>query len=209
MGDEPGPAKLEKARSYNIPNITEDELLDLILVNSGMQPKYVNKPKEKPTDDILANKQTTQTKKDDVKSKKLAAVESTKRGVEDTLKDKSSSPKKLKKASPSTSKQVNLNSEPVTLVKKGEQRQLTQSKDLEIMVKPKSDDNIPLSWTDKYKPKSTKDIIGQQGNDSSMNKLKSWLQNWYKMFDKKTKGPRGFADSFRCALLSGPPGVGK
>lgn len=35
-------------------------------------------------------------------------------------------------------------------------------------------------WVEKYKPDSTKKIIGQQGDKSNVNKLKFWLTNWYK-----------------------------
>ncbi|XP_076348175.1 germ line transcription factor 1 [Tachypleus tridentatus] len=35
-------------------------------------------------------------------------------------------------------------------------------------------------WVDKYRPTSTKQIIGQQGERSNVNKLMKWLTNWYK-----------------------------
>ena len=36
-----------------------------------------------------------------------------------------------------------------------------------------------MMWVDKYKPSTVKQIIGQQGAQSNMNKLMSWLQNWH------------------------------
>uniref|UniRef100_A0A834RC26 Replication factor C subunit 1 n=1 Tax=Sarcoptes scabiei TaxID=52283 RepID=A0A834RC26_SARSC len=68
-------------------------------------------------------------------------------------------------------------------------------------------------WVDKYKPINTKQIIGQQGDKSSLNKLIKWLKNWHQNLDKKP-GFGKFSGSddgsgFRAALLSGPPGVGK
>lgn len=33
-------------------------------------------------------------------------------------------------------------------------------------------------WVDKYKPKTTKQIVGQQGDKSVVNKLLKWLKNW-------------------------------
>jgi replication factor C subunit 1 len=72
---------------------------------------------------------------------------------------------------------------------------------------------------DKYKPTSTKSIIGQQGDKSNMRKLTTWLQNWTK--HHATPGKKALprpppwgagADNgawAKCALLSGPPGVGK
>ncbi|CAG2163081.1 unnamed protein product [Oppiella nova] len=67
-------------------------------------------------------------------------------------------------------------------------------------------------WVDKYTPESTKQVIGQQGDRSCVNKLLKWLSNWHKNLDKKP-GFGKFAtedgQGFRAALLSGPPGVGK
>ncbi|KAH9416270.1 replication factor C subunit 1 [Dermatophagoides pteronyssinus] len=67
-------------------------------------------------------------------------------------------------------------------------------------------------WVDKYKPTSVKQVIGQQGDRSSLNKLIKWLRNWHSNIDKKPGfgkwGPDDGA-GFRAALLSGPPGIGK
>ena len=35
-----------------------------------------------------------------------------------------------------------------------------------------------LLWVDKYAPKSTKHLIGQQGDRSNAKKLARWLQDW-------------------------------
>lgn len=44
----------------------------------------------------------------------------------------------------------------------------------------KSDHTEDMLWVDKYKPKSTKGIVGQGGEKSNVKKLIYWLQNWYK-----------------------------
>ena len=75
-------------------------------------------------------------------------------------------------------------------------------------------------WVEKYKPAYSKAIIGQQGDRSNMIKLKIWLQDWNKnhltLTGKKAAlkpAPWGAANDngawAKCALLSGPPGVGK
>jgi len=71
-------------------------------------------------------------------------------------------------------------------------------------------------WADKYKPLSTKQIIGQQGDRSNMKKLMKWLQEWHSNHSGKKKlvrpSPWAKDDTggfFKAALLSGPPGVGK
>lgn len=33
-------------------------------------------------------------------------------------------------------------------------------------------------WVEKYKPKTMKQIIGQQGDKSNAHKLHHWLKNW-------------------------------
>ena len=70
-------------------------------------------------------------------------------------------------------------------------------------------------WVDKYRPTSTKQIIGQQGEKSNAKKLARWLQNWERNYGqgrgRKASGWGSQEDGsvFRAALLSGPPGVGK
>ncbi|MEQ2239862.1 hypothetical protein ILYODFUR_009021 [Ilyodon furcidens] len=77
-----------------------------------------------------------------------------------------------------------------------------------------------LLWVDKYRPRSLKAVIGQQGDQSCANKLLRWLQNWYKHhsggLDKppvarfsKFGGGKDDGSGYKAALLSGPPGVGK
>ncbi|XP_010589722.1 replication factor C subunit 1 isoform X4 [Loxodonta africana] len=74
-----------------------------------------------------------------------------------------------------------------------------------------------LLWVDKYKPTSLKAIIGQQGDQSCANKLLRWLRNWHKSPSEDKKHAAKFGksagkddgSSFKAALLSGPPGVGK
>uniref|UniRef100_A0A672MNS7 Replication factor C subunit 1 n=1 Tax=Sinocyclocheilus grahami TaxID=75366 RepID=A0A672MNS7_SINGR len=75
-----------------------------------------------------------------------------------------------------------------------------------------------LLWVDKYRPRSLKSLIGQQGDQSCANKLLRWLQNWHKHHSSNTKAPsakfgkfgsKDDGSGFKAALLSGPPGVGK
>lgn len=74
-----------------------------------------------------------------------------------------------------------------------------------------------LSFVDKYKPNTVKEIIGQQGAGSNANKLQNWLLHWHKNHgDPKKKAPKfnpyaknDDGSSFKAALLSGMPGIGK
>ncbi|TSO98529.1 Replication factor C subunit 1 [Bagarius yarrelli] len=80
------------------------------------------------------------------------------------------------------------------------------------------DDGSSLLWVDKYRPRSLKNLIGQQGEQSCANKLLRWLKNWHKNHSGNSKpaaarfgkfGGKDDGSGFKAALLSGPPGVGK
>ncbi|KAL6944979.1 replication factor C subunit 1 [Hanseniaspora vineae] len=64
-----------------------------------------------------------------------------------------------------------------------------------------------LLWTVKYAPKKITDICG---NKTVVNRLKTWLENWqqYAKDDFKKPGPQNLG-TFRAAMVSGPPGIGK
>ena len=92
-------------------------------------------------------------------------------------------------------------------------------------------------WVDKYRPTSTKGIIGQQTNKSNVKKLTHWLQNWHTnnragVTHKEgtgtvyqipllhqcvfitchifvTAATSNDGSNYKAALLSGPPGIGK
>jgi len=64
-----------------------------------------------------------------------------------------------------------------------------------------------LLWVDKYRPTSTKQLVGQKGEASNAVKLARWMRNWHKnQANPKSKDPGA---KFKAALLAGPPGVGK
>uniref|UniRef100_A0A5S6QZ50 Replication factor C subunit 1 n=1 Tax=Trichuris muris TaxID=70415 RepID=A0A5S6QZ50_TRIMR len=104
-------------------------------------------------------------------------------------------PKKRKKANDSTTTVVNADGQAATDAKKGQ---------------------FSL-WTEKYKPTNLKQVIGQQGPKSCLNKLLAWLRSWNTWHGNganKATGAKKLAasddgHSFKAALLSGPPGIGK
>lgn len=64
---------------------------------------------------------------------------------------------------------------------------------------PNAGDSIPQPhslWADKYKPLSTKQIIGQQGDRSNVKKLMKWLQEWHSNHSGKKKLVRPSEYSF-------------
>lgn len=60
-----------------------------------------------------------------------------------------------------------------------------------------------LLWTEKYKPKSYDELIG---NNVHFEKIKKWLRSWQVNLKKGFSGKGD--DSYRAVLLSGPPGIG-
>jgi replication factor C subunit 1 len=66
--------------------------------------------------------------------------------------------------------------------------------------------NIVDLWVEKYKPATTKQIIGQQTNNSCMKRLTKWLMEWH-VNNKPGQSTNG--TTYKAALLSGPPGIGK
>lgn len=54
-----------------------------------------------------------------------------------------------------------------------------------------SEEGACLLWVDKYRPRSLKTVIGQQGDQSCANKLTRWLQNWHKSHSGGSSKPAG------------------
>lgn len=62
-------------------------------------------------------------------------------------------------------------------------------------------------WTTKYAPTSLTQICGNKGQ---VNKLKTWLSNWFEYSKTGFKDPGADGSGiFRACLISGPPGIGK
>ncbi|KRT81463.1 AAA protein [Oryctes borbonicus] len=220
-GVEPGPAKLEKARKYGIPSIGEDTFLDLILTKSGMKPKYA---KGASTGDS-ANDSNIEECHADTKTSSPKVAEKSQKDTGRT----NASPKKLadrkiedKEATkPIITKLSSDNNDipKVTIINEYFYGKRTP----EVIVNEKEIVNISviqenLSWADKYKPTDIKSIIGQQGDRSCMRKLLYWLSKWHENHSGKGRpkipkpSPWSKTDDgayFKCALLSGPPGIGK
>nr|CAD7588839.1 unnamed protein product [Timema genevievae] len=169
VGDDPGPSKIEKAKTWCTPHLDEDGLLNLIRQRSGMQEgkNEIENAEEIPK--ITKNERKTPSQ---VVEKNLVS----KKTLSDPLKSTGSS-QASQESTPGLSGSL---------------------------------------WVDRYKPTSTKQIIGQQGDKSNVKKLTRWLSNWHANHSGKKKlarpSPWSKDDSgafFKAALLSGPPGIGK
>ncbi|KAI0092881.1 DNA replication factor C, large subunit [Irpex rosettiformis] len=75
----------------------------------------------------------------------------------------------------------------------------------------KSDANsVPLTsqlWTDRYAPRSLKEICGNKGQ---VEKLQLWLHDWSNSLNSGFKKPgKNGMNTSRAVLITGPPGIGK
>ena len=61
-------------------------------------------------------------------------------------------------------------------------------------------------WTDKHAPKDFNQLCGNKGQ---VQKLRNWLERWFENKAKNFPGGMDSPDSYRAALISGPPGIGK
>lgn len=164
VGDEPGPVKLEKARKYNLPEISEDQFLDIILTKSGMKPKYAVKAE---SEDLGIGGSEESSPKSEKSSSHSEKGKEQEKLLEPRI--------NLKEQTESgDSKLIEENSlhRAEKAIKKEEQEvtHKEESKHIKIEVKnePKDRDeskitatnNTSLSWTEKYKPINIKGIIG-------------------------------------------------
>ncbi|EDS26030.1 replication factor C large subunit [Culex quinquefasciatus] len=212
VGEDAGPSKLAKADELGIPQISEDQLFDLIRERSGLPVKAESKPKVKEEKPKIKEEKSPSKEK---KRTKTAEQEVKKRTPEKHKLSESVAklPKipKIEKRSPEQSK-------PIKIEKKSPKKEpemppinreeTAYQKDIQ------STDN--MAWVDKYKPTSIKQIIGQAGPASNVQKLLNWLSKWHSNHDGKKvlQRPSPWAKNddgayFKAALLSGPPGVGK
>ncbi|KAM4811722.1 replication factor C subunit 1 isoform X1 [Urocitellus parryii] len=210
MGRDSGQSKSDKAAALGTKIIDEDGLLNLIRTMPGKKSKYeiaveaeMKKEKSKlertPQKNNQGKRKSSPTKKEsESKRNKLTPK-------------RDSSIKAIKKETQETNvprKALNFK-EQVAQDTQGD----SKTRDLADSGESKVEN---LLWVDKYKPTSLKTIIGQQGDQSCANKLLRWLRNWHKSSPEEKKHAKfgKFAgkddgSSFKAALLSGPPGVGK
>ncbi|GJN92543.1 hypothetical protein Rhopal_005573-T1 [Rhodotorula paludigena] len=68
-------------------------------------------------------------------------------------------------------------------------------------------EHLTQLWTTKYAPQRLAEICGNKGH---VEKLQRWLEAWPKSLASGFKKPGADAmNTFRCVLISGPPGIGK
>ena len=196
VGEEAGESKLAKAKTLGTSQLTEDQFLDLL------KSKTVIKQKENTTPKVSPEK---------LNEKSVVKVE----------RSREKTPKKLTSNKSMEVEQDKIRSPKIPKIKTCSQNNETAKEETEPKSQPQSTGFEETELlVDKYKPSNCKNIIGQQGDRSNMNKLKVWLRDWNSHHlqpgGKKAAAkpaPWGNASDTgawaKCALLSGPPGVGK
>ncbi|XP_074655987.1 replication factor C subunit 1-like isoform X2 [Tubulanus polymorphus] len=191
IGDGAGESKMAKVEQFKTKQLDEDGFLDLIRTLPAKKSKYT----------IAAEAEAKKRKSQSTpKSSSLPAVDSA---------DRQSSCTTTPKSSKFSQSQPLLQTPPATSSQKSDWSQKTASPQPSTGTTTEPS----LLWVDKYKPSTLKHVIGQQGDKSNARKLLHWLVNWQKNRTQKQKfsGNRWNDDgaSFKAALLSGPPGIGK
>ncbi|KFQ56375.1 Replication factor C subunit 1, partial [Nestor notabilis] len=207
MGRDCGQSKCEKASTLGTKIVDEDGLFDLIRTMPGKKSKY----------ELAAE---TEAKKAESRPKKTP--QKAKAGKRNFSPIKGETGNKKYKSTPEKGDTVKSARKETTAVRKlTDFKRQTEEKKEAPCLKGNLGSEINeggterLLWVDKYKPVSLKALIGQQGEQSCANKLLRWLRNWHKNTseDEQAKnsktGGKDDGSSFKAALLSGPPGVGK
>lgn len=170
IGDEAGVSKIKKAQQMKLPQINEDDLLDMIRKSN---PNGNSQDSGLPYSEGMAEDSEqfkTEEEEDYDADKSLFATPAgskrpspSKTGLKESkLKEESKSPAK----SPS---------------KKAKMEEEDDVKPNKIPAPVNSLPQVPieLMWVDKYKPKTLKNVVGQGGETSNAKKLQRWLQNWF------------------------------
>ncbi|XP_043793318.1 replication factor C subunit 1 [Apis laboriosa] len=226
VGDQAGPSKLSKADSLNIKKISEDDLLDLIRTRPIGCIDDIHQSRTKLKDKL---KQKSEELEEESPSKKIKVIaneqtknlteihkEISKKEIETSLKmslqKEEYDTKDIKIKSPIKKKHTEFKG---SLIE--DKKEIDDAKDIKTNILQDINSKISTqALVEKYKPKTMKQILGQQGDKSIAKKLYAWLINWHKNQSGQVKHikPNPWAKNsdgafFKAALLSGPPGIGK
>ncbi|OXB83786.1 UNVERIFIED_CONTAM: hypothetical protein H355_002998 [Colinus virginianus] len=207
MGRDCGQSKCEKASTLGTKIIDEDGLFDLVQTMPGKKSKYELAAETEAKKVETSHKKTPQ-KTESGKRNCSPLKREADRKKSNFTPEKGGTFKSVKKEAAAVRKLMDFKHQTV------QKKEAPRPKGAVVSEGSESRTET-LLWVDKYKPTSLKSIIGQQGEQSCANKLLRWLRSWHKNSseDGQTKpsksGGKDDGTSFKAALLSGPPGVGK
>ncbi|XP_035492018.2 replication factor C subunit 1 isoform X2 [Scophthalmus maximus] len=213
QGRDSGVSKIEKAESFGTKILDEDALLELIRTKPGKKSKYEIAAEA----ESKASKTRTppgQASKSTPKAQKISPSKGNSRSPHTPSPSKTG----LGQGHGSRTTPSGRGSGHKTRRELGLSSSRSPSAP-EPSPRSRTAEDASLLWVDKYRPRSLKTVIGQQGDQSCANKLLRWLQSWHKSHSATTPkatakfgkfgGGKDDGSSFKAALLSGPPGVGK
>uniref|UniRef100_H3CJ79 Replication factor C subunit 1 n=1 Tax=Tetraodon nigroviridis TaxID=99883 RepID=H3CJ79_TETNG len=197
QGRDCGVSKLEKAESLGTKILDEDGLLELIRTKPGKKSKYE-----------IAAEAESKVSKTRTPSKASKSTPTTQKisPSKDTSRTREGRTPPGRGSAQTARRELSLSSSN------------SSSSPAEAAVPRRTAGDEALLWVDKYRPRSLKAVIGQQGEQSCANKLLRWLQNWHRHHGGGTLkapaktgkfGGKDDGSGYKAALLSGPPGVGK
>ncbi|XP_075799530.1 replication factor C subunit 1 isoform X1 [Microtus pennsylvanicus] len=209
MGRDSGQSKSDKAAALGTKILDEDGLLDLIRTMPGKKSKYEIAAEAEMKKEKSKLGQTPQ--KNDQGKRKISPTKKESESKKSKLTPQKCSPAKaVKKEADVFQRGLDFTEHKV--------KETSGNSRAQGLAEDSGGDKVEsLLWVDKYKPTSLKHIIGQQGDQSCAHKLLRWLRNWHKSSPEEKKHAAKFGklsskddgSSFKAALLSGPPGVGK
>ncbi|KAG7241298.1 hypothetical protein INR49_025816, partial [Caranx melampygus] len=185
QGRDSGVSKLEKAESLGTKIIDEDGMLELIRTKPGKKSKYEIAAEA----ESKASKTRTppsQASKSTPKAQKISPSKGNSRSPH------TPSPSKTSLAQGHGSRSRAGGTPPGRGSGHTARRELGLSSSIGSSSSPSATaEDSNLLWVDKYRPRSLKTVIGQQGDQSCANKLLRWLQNWYKNQSGPASKPAG------------------
>ncbi|XP_021496347.1 replication factor C subunit 1 isoform X2 [Meriones unguiculatus] len=199
MGRDSGQSKSDKAAALGTKILDEDGLLDLIRTMPGKKSKYEIAAEAEMKKEKSKLERTPQ--KNDHGKRKISPTKKGSESKKSKLTPQKDSPAKaMKKEANVLRRGLDFKEQAVEETSAHSSGSVVES----------------LLWVDKYRPTSLRNIIGQQGDQSCANKLLRWLRDWHKSSPEEKKhakfgklSSKDDGSSFKAALLSGPPGVGK
>ncbi|XP_004475508.1 replication factor C subunit 1 isoform X3 [Dasypus novemcinctus] len=209
MGRDSGQSKSDKAAALGTKIIDEDGLLNLIRTMPGKKSKYEIAVEAEMKKEKSKLERTPQ--KNDPKKRKSSPNKK-----ESESKKRKQTPKRDSSIKP-IKMETSMFRRDLDFKEQVTEETIGGSRARNLVDDSSENQAESLLWVDKYKPSSLKTIIGQQGDQSCANKLLRWLRNWHKSPSEDKKHAAKFGklagkddgSSFKAALLSGPPGVGK
>jgi len=218
-----------QAKELGVARMTEDEFLDYIRKSN---PNQLSKPEsqffgvsdEDDVEEVVEEKVEVKEEPKPIPTSPAKSRSSSKKRARADVDEVATEPESLpppaktvKVKSEGKLAEVNVEREPSKVDIKPVDVKKTPAPTTAVPPKPVVNKPAELMWVDKYKPISLKSVVGQAGDKSNANKLLKWLRNWFSFHgksDEKVKAAwPGLRDpegkTFKAALLSGPPGIGK